>query len=139
MLRRQRGVVNPHIINLPLESILPAAARADSQRVPRLKILIHVVQMDRELLWFTIDVDFDPLGSTRSVVGHHHMLPAVERQPVNRLDSRSIIQPPQNQIGLNFPVLQIQPLARLLLDVFRTRDDRPVGSRIDHGHREKAS
>ena len=131
MLRGQRDVVNPHIVNLPLEAIVRASAPADPQRVSRLKVLIHVVQMDRELLRLTIDVDLDALGSPRSVVGHHHVLPTIELDRLDGLDARSIVQPSQNQIGLNLPVLQIQPIAGFFLDVLRARDDRRLSRQSD--------
>ena len=132
MLRRQRDVVNPHIVNLPLEPVVRASAPADPQRVSRLKILIHVVQMDRELLRSSIDVNLDALGGPRSVVGHHHVLPAIELDRLHGLDSRSIVQPAQDQVGLNLPVLQIQTIPGLFLDIFRARDDGAgVGGRID--------
>ena len=61
MPRRQRHVVNPHVVYLAAEPVGWPSPAADAQRLARLEILIHVIEVNFQLLRFPIHVDLEAI------------------------------------------------------------------------------
>ena len=80
--------------------------RTDAERSAVAEVLIQIVNVDVERLRLTVDVDPNASCASRTVVGHHDVVPAVRSQFFNRLDANTVIEPAADEVGLDLAAFE---------------------------------
>ena len=94
-----------------MEPILGTAARPDAERLACLKRLVQVIEQHSEPGRFAVDVELDPVGHARAVVGQQHVSPSAVRQALRAFHAQGVVQPTLDQVDVNPAPLERQGIA----------------------------
>ena len=98
-----------------VESAGRPSAAANSQRFLGLEGLIQLVEQDMDRSRSAVDKNADAFCFAGAVVAHGHMVPAGRFETLGRFHADRVVEPPLDEIDLQFAPFERQRIARSVI------------------------